>query len=40
MYQRSVVEFDRHRKRLDLEHVELMSKVNRLTDEVRRVVGF
>ncbi|TCD65778.1 hypothetical protein EIP91_002217 [Steccherinum ochraceum] len=34
MYQRSVTEFERHRKRIDLEYAELMSTVNRLTDEV------
>lgn len=34
MYQRSISEFDRHRRRLELEHRELLSRVNRLTDEV------
>ncbi|KAK7689921.1 hypothetical protein QCA50_006560 [Cerrena zonata] len=34
MYQRSVLDFERQRKRLELEHSELLSKVNYLTEEV------
>lgn len=34
MYQRSVTEFDRQRKKLEREHRELLVKVNHLTDEV------
>ncbi|EMD39615.1 hypothetical protein CERSUDRAFT_150222 [Gelatoporia subvermispora B] len=34
MYQRSILEFDRQWRRLELEHSELLLKVNRLTDEV------
>lgn len=34
MYQRSVTEFDRRRRRLEIEHIELMAKVNHLADEV------
>lgn len=35
MYQRSVSEFDRQRRRLDWEQRELLVKVDHLTDEVR-----
>ncbi|KAH8086019.1 UNC-like C-terminal-domain-containing protein [Cristinia sonorae] len=34
MYQRSVLEFERHRKRLDLEHVDLIARLNQLNDQV------
>ncbi|KZT03843.1 uncharacterized protein LAESUDRAFT_761680 [Laetiporus sulphureus 93-53] len=34
MYLQSMSEFDRHRRRLELEPRELLSRVNRLTDEV------
>ncbi|PCH40389.1 hypothetical protein WOLCODRAFT_117183 [Wolfiporia cocos MD-104 SS10] len=34
MYQRSIAEFDRQRRRLEIEHSELLVKVNRLTEEV------
>ena len=34
MYQRSVIEFERFRKRMDLEHVELLSRVKLLSEEV------
>lgn len=35
MYQRSISQFERQQRRLELEHNELLSKVGRLTDEVR-----
>lgn len=34
MYQRSVSQFERQQRRLELEHNELMSRVSRLNDEV------
>ncbi|OCH87329.1 hypothetical protein OBBRIDRAFT_837470 [Obba rivulosa] len=34
MYRRSIVEFDKQRRRLEHEHSELLLKINRLTDEV------
>ena len=34
MYQRSVSQFERQQRRLELEHHELLSRVSRLTDEV------
>ncbi|KIP02710.1 hypothetical protein PHLGIDRAFT_130592 [Phlebiopsis gigantea 11061_1 CR5-6] len=34
MYQRTVGQFERQQRRLELEHNELLSKVSRLTDEV------
>ncbi|KAH9947467.1 UNC-like C-terminal-domain-containing protein [Amylocystis lapponica] len=34
MYQRSVQDFERHRRRLEVEHNKLLSKVDHLTDEV------
>lgn len=34
MYQRSVTEFDRQRRKLEREHSELLAKVTHLTDEV------
>lgn len=37
MYQRSVLDFERQQKRLLLEHSELLSKVNYLTEEVSAV---
>ena len=35
MYQRSLLEMEKHRKRLELEHGELMSRVQYLAEEVR-----
>lgn len=35
MYQRSLLEMERHQKRLELEHGELMSRVQYLAEEVR-----
>ncbi|KZT28717.1 hypothetical protein NEOLEDRAFT_1128893 [Neolentinus lepideus HHB14362 ss-1] len=34
MYQRSIHEFDRYRRKLEIEHGELLSRVNYLADEV------
>ena len=34
-YQRSLLEMERHRRRLELEHGELMSRVQYLAEEVR-----
>ncbi len=34
MYQRSVLEFEKARRRLEYEQSILLTKVNRLTDEV------
>ncbi|KAI0930861.1 hypothetical protein AcW1_007221 [Taiwanofungus camphoratus] len=34
MYQRSISEFEKQRRRLEIEHIELLSKVNRLADEI------
>lgn len=39
MYQRTVLEWERQRLRLELEHSELLSRVNHLADEVSRVHG-
>ena len=35
MYARSVSQIERQQRRLELEHNELLSRVSRLTDEVR-----
>ena len=35
MYQRSLLEMEKHRRRLELEHGELMSRVQYLAEEVR-----
>lgn len=35
MYQRSLLEMERHQRRLELEHGELMSRVQYLAEEVR-----
>lgn len=37
MYQRTVLEWERQRLRLELEHSELLSRVNHLADEVSQV---
>jgi hypothetical protein len=34
MYQRTITEWERQRNRLEMEHGELMSRVNYLSDEV------
>jgi hypothetical protein len=34
MYQRSLLDMERHQKRLELEHGELMSRVQYLAEEV------
>ena len=36
MYQRTVLEWERQRLRLELEHSELLSRVNHLADEVSK----
>ena len=38
MYQRTVHEWERQRLRLELEHGELLSRVNYLSDEVNRML--
>jgi hypothetical protein len=35
MYQRTIAEWERQRNRLEMEHGELMSRVDYLSDEVR-----
>jgi hypothetical protein len=35
MYQKAMVEWERDRRMLELEHGELLSRVNYLADEVR-----
>lgn len=40
MYQRTVTEWERQRNRLEMEHGELMSRVDYLSDEVRLAIPF
>ena len=37
MYQQTVLEWERQRLRLELEHSELLSRMNHLADEVSEV---